>query len=164
MQVSGFYFYFSPLIAKPYRMKPHTALLLLLLFAAACGQPSKTVNVKAPNVVPAPGPITREESVKAPSLQSASKWFDSLSVVYNKTTKNELVRQAVDDKAINEEWLFDQEIKTDTANYYVYHVGHDVSDADGTRFVTDSWIYVDTVKRKFYEFDVPESKLLEWEP
>nr|WP_294950683.1 hypothetical protein [uncultured Mucilaginibacter sp.] len=145
-------------------MKLYTALLFLLLFAAACGQPSKTVNVKAPNVALTPGAITREVPVNAPSPQSASKWFDSLSVVYNKATKNELVRQAVDDKAITEEWLFDQEIKTDTANYYVYHVGHDVSDADGTRFITDSWIYVDTLKRKFYEVDVSENKLLEWKP
>ena len=82
-------------------------------------------------------------------------------VAYNHTTSNHSVRSAVKDSSIKEEWNFDQQIKTDTANYFVYQVGHDVSDKDGSRFVTDSWIYADTVKRKLYEYQ-PDGKLLSW--
>ncbi|TFF39747.1 hypothetical protein [Mucilaginibacter psychrotolerans] len=139
-------------------MKLYTPALFLILLATACGQPSKTDNAKSPQLAPS-APV----AVKVPSPQSASKWFDSLSVVYNKTTKNELVRIAVADKTLNEEWLFDQELKTDTASYYRYQVGHDLTDADGSRFITDAWIYVDTVKRRFYE-QLPDQQLMEWKP
>ena len=92
---------------------------------------------------------------------SAKSWFDSIMVTYNHTTSNALVRNAIKDTSIKEEWNFDQVVKTDTANYIVYQVGHDVSDKDGVRFITDCSIYVDTVKRKIYEYQ-PNGKLLLW--
>ena len=144
-------------------MKLYTPLLLLLILSVACRQPSVPVKTKSQVTATAPAMPQAAVTVKTLQPQSASKWFDSLSVVYNKTTRNELVRNAVADKTLNEEWLFDQEIKTNTASYYRYQVGHDLTDADGSRFITDAWIYVDTVKRRFYEQDADE-KLLEWKP
>jgi len=93
---------------------------------------------------------------------SAKSWFDSIMVTYNHTTSNALVRSAIKDTSIKEEWNFDQVVKTDTANYFVYQVGHDVSDSDGSRFITDCSVYVDTVKRKLYEYQ-PDGKLLVWD-
>lgn len=72
------------------------------------------------------------------------------------------MEQARNDSAIHEEALFDQEIKTDSANYLVYNIGHDLKDDDAARYVSDSWIYVDTLKRKVFEYTLDE-KLVEWQ-
>ncbi len=58
-------------------------------------------------------------------------------------------------------WMFSNEEKTDTATYLVYQVIHDVSEPDGseTRMVTDAWVYIDTVKRRLYEYDVTTESL-----
>ncbi len=93
---------------------------------------------------------------------SAQSWFDSIKILYSKTTSNALVRNTVKDSSITEEWEFDDIVKTDTANYFAYKIGHDISDNDGSRFVTDVWIYVDTVKRKLYQYQ-PDGKLREWQ-
>lgn len=119
-------------------MKLYTPLLLLLFLSVACRQPSVPVKTKSQVTATAPAMPKAAVIIKMRQPQNASKWFDSLSVVYNKTTRNELVRSAVADKTLNEEWLFDQEIKTDTASYYRYQVGHDLTDAEGKRFITDA--------------------------
>ena len=64
----------------------------------------------------------------------------------------------------HEEWIFDRTEKTDTANYLIYQIGHDVSDKGNTnpRFVTDQWIYIDSLKNKLYEYDLPNDSLIEW--
>jgi len=41
-------------------------------------------------------------------------------------------------------------------------MGHDFTDSDGKRFITDSWVYIDSVKRKIYEYDVAKDTLVEW--
>jgi len=53
---------------------------------------------------------------------------------------------------------------TDTAKYFIFHLGHDVADKGGKnkRFVTDAWIYIDSLKRKIYEYDLPNDTLIEW--
>ncbi|OOQ62241.1 hypothetical protein [Mucilaginibacter pedocola] len=144
-------------------MKTSSYIILLSLFILACRQPHKPGVVKA-------APITvKKQAVKSAgsdTLQSGvspavSRWFDSMVVVYNANTNNPLVRTAIADKNLKEEWLFDQELHADTANYYVYQVGHDVADTDGRRFVTDSWIYADTLKRMLFELQADE-KLTDW--
>lgn len=130
-------------------------ILCLTLFLMNCSHKKANENpvhsVKA--VLNEPG----KNSIKI----SAKSWFDSIMVTYNHTTSNALVRNAVKDTSIKEEWNFDQVLKTDTANYFVYQVGHDVADSDGSRFITDCSVYVDTVKRKLYEYQ-PDGKLLVW--
>ena len=131
------------------------SVLSLILLAMGCGQVNESKGRS-----PAPKKVSNKPDKKTTRI-SAQSWFDSIAVTYNKTTTNELVRNAMNDSTVKEEWNFDQIIKTDTANYFVYQVGHDVSDKDGVRFATDCWIYVDTVKRKLYEYQ-PDDKLLLW--
>jgi len=106
--------------------------------------------------------IPKTKSNKNSVRISAQSWFDSIMVTYNQTTSNALVRSAIKDTSIKEDWNFDQVVKTDTANYFVYQVGHDVSDSDGSRFIVDCSVYVDTIKRKLYEYQ-PDGKLLVWD-
>lgn len=89
-------------------------------------------------------------------------WIDSMIVNYVKHTGNKRVRATMSNK-LKEEWMLDQIIKTDTAVYAVYNVGHDVADKGGanSRYVTDSWIYIDTAKRKLYE-NGANNHLTEW--
>jgi len=59
---------------------------------------------------------------------------------------------------VYEEALFDQEIKTDSANCLVYNIRHDLRDDDAQRFISGSWIYVDTLKRKVFDSRVNENQ------
>jgi len=133
-------------------------ILSLTLFLINCSdkRPGKNLTFGSKTGINKPN----NESIKT----SAKSWFDSAMKEWNKTSNNELVRSAFKDSSINEEWDFDGIIKTDTANYFVYKVGHDFSDQDGLRFITDAWIYVDTAKHKLYEYQIADEKLLEWEP
>lgn len=130
-------------------------ILSLALLLINCGNEKRNENPPCK-----PKTITKKLNAN-PIKASVQSWFDSISVMYNNTSSNASVRNAVKDSSKKEEWNFDQIVKTDTADYFVYQVGHDVSDGDGLRFVTDSWIYIDTVKRKLYEYQ-PDGKLLLW--
>ncbi len=90
-------------------------------------------------------------------------FYDTLILKYIQNTNNELIKLAVKDK-LKEEWLLDRIENTDTANYYIFQIGHDVSDSGNTnpRFVTDGWIYIDSITRKLYEYDLPNDSLIEW--
>jgi hypothetical protein len=62
------------------------------------------------------------------------------------------VRNAMKQK-LREQWMYDQLIKTDTAVYFSYKIGHTVTEKDGSepRSVADSWVMIDTAKHKLYE-------------
>lgn len=84
-------------------------------------------------------------------------WRDSMLVGFIAGTKNSAIVQTRKDK-INTQWIMDNLMKTDTADYYVYHLGHSFEG----RFVTDAWVYIDSAKRKLYEYDVAEDRLIRW--
>jgi len=90
-------------------------------------------------------------------------WADTIIASYVKQTNNGLVRKAIKEK-LKEEWMYDQLQKTDTATYWVFNIGHDIADDGGTnaRFISDSWVYLDSLKRKLYEYDSVNEKIVEW--
>ena len=63
---------------------------------------------------------------------------------------------------VSEEWLFDQTINTDSAKFLVFQIGHDESDKGekNKRFVTDQWIYIDSVTKRLYEYDAANDSLI----
>ena len=89
--------------------------------------------------------------------------MDSLILKYIRHTNNPLIRLALK-HTISEEWLLDKIENTDSAKFFIYHIGHDIEDSQGTnrRFVTDAWLYIDSLKRKIYEYDLPNDRLIEW--
>lgn len=87
---------------------------------------------------------------------------DSLARDYLANAKNELVAQSRNDSTVNEEALFDDERQIGAITYKVFHIGHDFIDNDGARFITDSWIYIDSATGKIYETD-PDGALIRWE-
>ena len=111
--------------------------------------------------------VTKKEiaviNSKDQTLSTNENWIDSLIINYLYKTDNKLIKSALKD-TIPEEWLYDDEEKTDSAIYLIFHIGHNVSDKNGTnkRFVTDGWVYIDSLKRKLYEYDLPSDSLIEW--
>lgn len=91
-----------------------------------------------------------------------SDWIDNLIKKYIKDSENALIRATVKD-TVRIEWLQDRVEDTDTAYYWVYQIGHDVTDEDGKRFVTDAWVYIDSLTRQLYEYDVPGERLVKWD-
>lgn len=93
----------------------------------------------------------------------SGSWQDSLIVRYIKNTGNELVRSLYANN-VKFEWLFDRTETTDTATYYIYNLGNTVSDEmDGPRWVIVQWMYIDTVQRRLYEYDVAQEKIRDWD-
>lgn len=90
-------------------------------------------------------------------------WLSTTLMNYIATSKSPLVVAATK-QGIKEGWVIDDAIETDTANYMVIQIGHDVAEADGSepRRVTDQWLYVDTLSRKIYEYDLPADSLVYW--
>ena len=144
-------------------------LILLIAFALltfGCGHAAKdnsnnldTLVVKKDTLIPKhdTGRININHSA------IAKNWTDSLIENYISHSENELIRLALKDK-ISEEWLFDQIVNKDTTKYFVFQIGHDVTDKGNTnkRFVTDQWIYVDSLTKKLYEYDLVNDSLIRW--
>jgi len=97
------------------------------------------------------------------NLNQNSNWYDELIIKYINQSDNEFIKLSKKN-SIKIQWLLDNIEETDTAKYLIFHLGHDVSDKGGKnkRFVTDAWIYIDSLKRKIYEYDMPNDTLIEW--
>ncbi len=123
-------------------------------------------NVVKTNLFPAKN--INAESIRADTTQKSKPpypaWVDTLMIEYIRNTKNELVRNAFDKQKVYEEWLFDDTRKTDTATYWIFNVGHDVTDAGNTnlRFTADSWVYVDSLTKRIFEYDAGNETLTKW--
>ncbi len=108
--------------------------------------------------------VTDKKSV--PKLEESSKnriWYDDLIVFYIKNSKDEFVKMAYQN---NEqiEWLLDRTEKTDSTNYYIFNIGQSVSE-DGRsekRFSSYCWLYIDSLTKKIYEYDLPNDKIILW--
>lgn len=133
-------------------MKKLNLILCLTFILFSCGQTnSRKTEIKIDSAI---SKIIQTNSAKK------NKTFETLIVNYIRNSKNELVTLSRD----HEEWIFDRTEKIDTANYLIYQIGHDVSDEGNTnfRFITDQWIYIDSLNSKLYEYDLPNDSLVEW--
>jgi hypothetical protein len=92
-----------------------------------------------------------------------TNWQDDLISYYVRKSKNELIVSALESKD-NLDWQFDQTIKNDSTQFYIYKIGVHVTEEDGSnpRFSSCGWVYLDSVKRKLYEYDLPNEQLIEW--
>ena len=90
-------------------------------------------------------------------------WQDELIVDYAKKSKNPLIQYAIKDEK-GFQWILDRTEKNDSTQFYIYKIGVDVTDEDGSslRFSSCGWVYLDNVKRKLYEYDLPNEQLIEW--
>jgi hypothetical protein len=93
----------------------------------------------------------------------STDWQDDLIVDYIKNSEKDLIKIHFknNDKL---QWILDSTEKNDSTQFYIYNIGVDVTDEDGSslRFSSCGWVYLDSVKRKLYEYDLPNEKLIEW--
>ena len=146
-------------------ISPRVYLILLLGFSfAACNSNESVKSVTEPKTEQVPAPAQNNKNTR-PTTPMAPKWLHPLVDSYFHYSKNELVRQQVDTKGdTSEGWMIDNLVVTDTAHYLILHVGHDESEADESelRFVTDAWLYVDTLTRTIYDYDIAKETLKRW--
>lgn len=143
-------------------------ILSIAMLGISCSQPK--INKQKNGLKKGTSNVSvRKSDAKKTTIATSDKniypdWVDTLISSYIKHTNNALVKSALNDK-LNEEWVFDQVERTDTATYWVFNVGHDMRDTDNTdpRYISDSWVYIDSLKRNLYEYDLLNEKLVEWE-
>lgn len=85
-------------------------------------------------------------------------WAVDLLSNYINNSENKLIRAALKGNA-EEVFLYDDVQTRDDKGFWVYRIGHSLDDKDGKRFVTDGWVYIDTVAKQLYEYDVAEDEL-----
>ena len=90
-------------------------------------------------------------------------WYDGLIADYIRKSDNKLIKASLKNKE-QIGWLLDRTEKTDSTNYYVFNIGQDVSEDDGTepRFTSDGWIYIDSISKKIFQYDLPNDSLIVW--
>jgi hypothetical protein len=142
-------------------MKVPVLFTVLLLMFVGCRQVEKKTDkiAKADTLRSLPKPATAT-SEPADSLVSAN-WRDSLIDDYIKHSDNDLVKLSLSDTSIHEGWMFDQIEKRGSATYFVYNIGHDNDTGEGVVYVSDSWVFIDSLNRKLYESQ-PDESLKEW--
>jgi hypothetical protein len=111
------------------------------------------------------GPINKSAagSIKGNDGNWVPKWINAVVLDYIEKSNSKLIRAARAEN-ISETWMFDHVLSTDTAKYVIVQIGHDVVESDRAdpRYVTDEWIYIDTISRKLYEYDLPIDSLIFW--
>ena len=96
-----------------------------------------------------------DKKIDSSLVLNSQNWYDSLVYDYINNSENELIKL---------EWILDQIEKTDSKNYYIFNIGQSVSDIDGTntRFSSNGWIYIDSISKIVYEYDLPNDSLIVW--
>lgn len=84
-------------------------------------------------------------------------WVDSLVMKYINQTNDTIIKLARRDN-IPVEWMLDRTENTDTAKYLVFQIGHSFEH----KFLTDKWLYIDSLTRNIYEYDLPNDSLIRW--
>ncbi|EAZ94625.1 hypothetical protein FBBAL38_12605 [Flavobacteria bacterium BAL38] len=104
-----------------------------------------------------------DKKIDSSLVLNSQNWYDSLVYDYINNSENELIKLALKDN-VKVEWILDQIEKTDSKNYYIFNIGQSVSDIDGTntRFSSNGWIYIDSISKIVYEYDLPNDSLIVW--
>jgi hypothetical protein len=136
-------------------MRKFSFFLLLLLVVFGCMHTTKEVSKHKDHGTP---DSTASNSEKKPN------WADKLVQDYINHSNNELIKS---EPKKDVKWTLDNIRNTDTAKYLVFHIGHesfDVNNGDTCcyRFTTDEWIYIDSLRKSVYEYDLAKDKLNKW--
>lgn len=142
-------------------MKKKVLLFLISVSIFSCNQTNK--DEKNSDDKPIDSLTVNNKSVETESETETKNWYDDILADYVKKSDNQLIKLALKNKE-NVEWLLDRTEKTDSTNYYIFNIGQDVTDENGTnpRFSSDGWIYIDSLSKKVYEYDLPNDRLIVW--
>lgn len=133
------------------------ASLLLILAAIGCGKSAKETSGEFH------GTLTQKPKIKEEPIVAQSKeWYVGLVENYIANSQKKLIIS--DRKAGVADWDLDNAEVCDTANYYIFKIGHTETDEGNTnpRFTASGWIYIDSLTQKIYEYDLPNDQLVLW--
>nr|WP_294934835.1 hypothetical protein [uncultured Flavobacterium sp.] len=144
-----------------------TLLSAILVFSmAACNKTEKehagsTANLEVNKT--ASSIVNLHQNKPENDEASSVHWSAELLAYYIKNSDNELINQALKNNR-KIEWLFDRTESIDSTKYLIFNIGLDVYDEGETnkRFSSCGWIYIDSLERKIYEYDLPNDTLIEW--
>ncbi|UOE46713.1 hypothetical protein MTO98_20110 [Mucilaginibacter sp. SMC90] len=153
-------------------MKVPASLIVFLLIFISCRHVEKKsaeiVKTDAMSSVPKATdtinglPKTTEPVLEQQDSLRNSNWVDTLIVDYIEHSDNELIKLSRKDTSIHDGWMFDRLQKRGVNTYFVYNIGHDYNNGDGVIYASDGWVYIDTLNRKLYEYQVTDESLKEW--
>jgi hypothetical protein len=91
-------------------------------------------------------------------------WCDDLIRDYIARSKDELLALERQDTSVHFEWYVDRIENEHGKKYMIFHLGHEVSDEGNTnvRFVTNGWLYIDSLSRKLYVYDFALDTIVLW--
>lgn len=139
------------------------SLLFLVILFFSCDK--KETKGESKNL---PAEINHKDTldVKSESTENrtlSKNWQDDLIVDYVKNSEKDLIKIHFKNKD-KLKWILDRTEKNDSTQFYIYNIGVDVAEEDGSepRFSSCGWVYLDSVKRKLYEYDLPNDTIVEW--
>jgi hypothetical protein len=141
--------------------KKNTILLLATITILSCKDTTKSQNDDAKKHFDS---LSKNNKLIKFEVKSYNEiWYDNLIANYIKNSENKLIKSHIKNKD-NMEWLLDRTEKTDSTNYFIFNIGQEVSEKDGSelRFSSDGWIYIDSLTKKIYEYDLPNDSLILW--
>ena len=89
--------------------------------------------------------------------ESDLPWADSLVWQYIEAAKDPFIKAAKKSKS-GISFIYDGPEKRDASTYLVYKLGEDFED----HYVTNQWIYIDSITRTIYRYDLPNDSLIKW--
>lgn len=151
-------------------MKQLASIFVLIFLISACQEPikNKPPEQNLENVIVDSLPqMTSESAVPEKNIselaESQISWSDALLKQYMAFASTEVLKQAHKNN-FTLEWEYDNTVKTDSAVFDVYRIGHEISRDEGadTRFIVDQWVYLDTLRKELYEYDAAANKVSKW--
>jgi hypothetical protein len=91
-------------------------------------------------------------------------WCNDLIKDYIARSTDGLMALERKDTSVHFEWYLDRIENEYGKKFMIYHLGHEVSDEGNTnvRFVTNGWLYIDSLERKLYVYDFAQDTIVLW--
>ena len=83
-------------------------------------------------------------------------WADSIIINYINHSNNELIKSTRKSN-LTEQWMLDTQNRNGRT-FIIAEIGRD----NEYRFVPDAWIYIDSLTRNVFEYDVANDTILKW--
>jgi hypothetical protein len=127
---------------------------VVMLSFLGCSEPN-TQNLQTP---------VENNSYAVDPSYSKLDWCNDLIRDYIARSKDEFLVLDRQDTSVHFEWYVDRIENENGKKFMIFHLGHEVSDEGNTnvRFVTSGWLYIDSLSRKLYVYDIAKDTIVLW--
>lgn len=133
-----------------------SAVLVTMLFSC-----TKTLKQNHVTATATESPIDSTTVLK--TEQNTAMWYDLVIAHYIKNSDIDLIKLAIKNNR-QLEWYLDRIEDKDSTKYLIFNIGKDEFDEGNTnaRFTSCGWVYIDSISKKLYEYDLPNDTIIEW--